>query len=79
MSGFSNEQVKACYLDVDFFDRTSFKHICDYSYEPLMRDSKVTALLQELWDGESVACNGAMTDYSLLAYLSTAPVRSLPN
>lgn len=79
MANYDKKIVSACYKDKDFFDRTTFKHICDYGLEPLMRDSKVVALLKTLWDGESCKCNGAMTDYSMLAYLSTAPVRDLPN
>lgn len=63
---------------MDFFDRTTYRHICDYGYEPMMRDSKVTALLTTMWDGESASCNGAMADYSLLAYLQDAPIRILP-
>ena len=32
------EVVEMCYMDVDFMDRTSFKHITDYGYQALMED-----------------------------------------
>jgi hypothetical protein len=73
------EVVEACYLDVDFFDRTTFKHITDYGYSDLMSDPKVTQLLQRMWAGESQKCNGSPADFSMMAYLATAPVRRLPN
>lgn len=67
--------VKKCYIDVDFHDRTTFKHITDYGYQPLLEDPMVTQLLQKMWDGESQGCNGSLSDFSMMAYLSSAPIR----
>lgn len=36
------EVVEKCYMDVDFMDRTTFKHITDYGYSTLLEDPKVT-------------------------------------
>ena len=72
------EVVEAMYRDVDFFDRTTFKHITDYGYADLMSDPKVTQLLQRMFDGESQKCNGSPENFSMMAYLSSAPVRILP-
>jgi len=46
-------------MDTDFLDRTTLKLITDYEYEPLLKDDKVSALLDELWVGkESYECDG---------------------
>ena len=37
------------------------------------------ALLKRMWDGESQQCNGSDADFSMMAYLNTAPIRILPN
>jgi len=44
-----------------------------------MRDVKVSALLDELWVGKnSYECDGRITDYSLLTFLVSAPIKKLP-
>ena len=40
------DSIKFCYLDTDFLDRTTLKHITDYGYAPMLQYSKVQALLQ---------------------------------
>ena len=43
-----------------------------------MEDPKVTQLLQKMWDGESQGCNGSSSDFSMMTYLASAPIRKLP-
>jgi hypothetical protein len=38
VSGMDRNVIEACYMDVDFFDRTTFKHITDYGYSALLED-----------------------------------------
>ncbi len=78
LEGIEPEVIRKMYLDTDFFDRTTFKHITDYGYEQLCGDFKVKALLDNLWMGKSYDCNGSTTDFSMLTYLTTAPIRKLP-
>ncbi len=41
--------IEPIFLETDFFDRTVLKLITDYEYEPLLKDPKVSALLDNLW------------------------------
>lgn len=79
VEGIEQEVIRKMYLDTDFFDRTTFKHITDYGYEQLCGDFKVKALLDSLWIGQSYDCNGSITDFSMLTYLMNAPIRKLPD
>lgn len=46
------DQVEAIFMDQDFKNRTVL-HIITYNgYAPLMSDSKVTVLLDKLWQGK---------------------------
>lgn len=72
------EVINVLYMDVDFLDRTTLKHVSDNQYETLILDFKVDALLDQLWSGKSNECNGYQADYSLLTYLASAPIRKLP-
>ena len=68
--------VSIIFMDTDFLDRTVLKLITDYEYEPLMRDDKVSALLDELWFGkDTYECDGRLTDYSMLTTLVSAPIK----
>ncbi len=52
--------------------------ITDCEYEELLSDYKISALLDQIWKGkESSNCNGKVTNYSLLAYLSNNHIRML--
>jgi len=55
-------------------------HIITYNgYAPLMGDSKVTVLLDKLWQGKlTYQCDGRLSDYSKLTVMATDPVRKLP-
>lgn len=67
------------FLETDFLDRTTLKLITDYEFEPLLKDNKVSALLDELWVGkQSYECDGRITDFSMLTYLVSAPIKKLP-
>jgi hypothetical protein len=67
------------FMDSDFLDRTVLKLITDYEYEPLLRDNKVSALLDSLWIGKaSYDCDGRITDYSKLNFLASSPIKMLP-
>jgi hypothetical protein len=66
-------------MDTDFMDRTVLKHITDYGYEPLLRDDKASALLDELWVGkDTYQCDGRNTDYSKIFFLVNASLKPLP-
>lgn len=55
-------------------------HIITYNgYAPLISDSKVTVLLDQLWQGKlSYKCDGRLSDFSKLTFMMTDPVRKLP-
>jgi hypothetical protein len=66
-------------MDVDFLDRTVLKLITSNGLEALLRDEKVFALIDELWVGKATnECDGRVTDFSLLSYMSSAPIKKLP-
>jgi len=66
-------------MEVDFLDRTALKIITDMGYEPLLRDPKVAALLEELWVGkQTYECDGRTADFSMLTFLLSAPIKKLP-
>ena len=66
-------------MDIDFLDRTVLNLITQQEYEPLLKDDKVSALLDELWVGkDSYECDGRVTDFSLLSFLASAQIKSLP-
>lgn len=45
----------------------------------MLKDDKVSALLDELWVGkDSYECDGRVTDFSLLSFLASAQIKSLP-
>ena len=46
------DHIEAIFMETDFLDRTVLKLITDNEYEPLLRDDKVSALLDELWVGK---------------------------
>lgn len=71
--------VESIFMDNDFLDRTTLKLITDFEYEPLLKDVKVSGLLDELWVGKnSYECDGRVTDFSMLTFLSSAPIKKLP-
>lgn len=71
--------IENIFMDTDFLDRTVLKLITDYGYEPLLRDDKASALLDELWAGkDSYECDGRNTDYSKIFFLINAPLKPLP-
>ena len=67
-------------MEVDFLDRTVLKIITDKGYEPLLRDFKVAALLEELWVGkQTYECDGRTADFSMLTFLFHSQIKKLPN
>jgi hypothetical protein len=71
--------IETIFMDADFLDRTVLKLITDFGYEPLLKDVKVSALLDELWVGKnSYECDGRVTDFSMLTFLASAPIKKLP-
>lgn len=70
--------IESVFTETDFLNRSVLKIICANDYEPLMRDHKVSDLLDLLWVGKATYdCNGRDTDFSLLGYLSIVKVRKL--
>jgi hypothetical protein len=66
-------------MDVDFKDRSVLNLITTNGYSDLMKSDKVAALLDELWAGkETYECNGKTADFSILRYLSSSKIKSLP-
>ena len=60
-------------------DRTVLHLITKYNFEPLCRDSKLKVYLDELWVGtDTYSCDGQETDFSLLSFLCSAPIKKLP-
>lgn len=71
--------ITKVFLDIDFKDRTVLKIITSNGYVPLMQNEKVSILLEEIWLGKpTYECDGKLTDFSLLTFLSTNPVKKLP-
>ena len=67
------------FMDRDFLDRSTLKLITDFEFEPLLKDDKVSALLDKLWIGNaSYQCDGRITDYSKLTFLANSPIKMLP-
>ena len=56
-------------------------HIITYNgYASLIEDSKVTVMLDQLWQGRlTYNCDGRTSDFSKLTVMLTDPVRKLPN
>lgn len=74
-----DENLRQIFMDTDFKDRTVFNIVC-YNFMPLLvEDDKISALLDELWVGKlSYECDGRTDCYSMLKFLSSAPIRKLP-
>jgi hypothetical protein len=71
--------IENIFMEHDFLDRTVLKLITDYEYEPLLRDDKISALLDRLWIGKSsYQCDGRITDFSKLTFLASSPIKMLP-
>lgn len=65
--------IESIFTETDFSDRSVLKIICENEYELLMKDPKVSDLLDLLWVGKNTYdCDGRVTDFSLLSYLSIA-------
>jgi hypothetical protein len=74
-----DENVRPTFMAMDFKDRTVLNIITYNEYADLMTDSKIGALLDELWVGKlSYECDGRTDCYSMLTFLSRAPIKKLP-
>lgn len=76
----ADESIRPVFMDKDFMNRTVL-HIITYNgYAPLMSGhSKVTVLLDQLWQGKlTYLCDGRLSDYSMLQFMVTDPIRKLP-
>ena len=74
-----DENVPKTFLDIDFKDRTVLKIITINGFAPLMQNTKVNILLEEIWVGKSTyECDGRITDFSMLTFLANAPIKKLP-
>lgn len=72
------KKVRTIFMDQDFKNRTVLNLITYNGYEPLMRDSKVNVLLDNLWQGESAnKCDGRVSDFSKLTYMAITPLMKL--
>lgn len=73
------DAVEKIFMESDFKDRTVLKLIVAYGFEPLLKDDRVMVLLNQLWVGKpQEMCNGMPTDYSMLSFISSAPIKCLP-
>lgn len=71
--------VRPMFMDTDFKNRTVLHLITYEGYARLMSNDKIAALLDELWVGESTyACDGRISDFSMLTFLAGAPIKKLP-
>ena len=74
----NTSEVRTIFMDQDFKSRTVLHLITYNGYEQLMRDSRVTVLLDNLWQGESAnQCDGQVSDFSQLTYMATTPLKKL--
>ena len=63
-------------MEQDFTDRTVLKIITDNNFMALLQDPKTSALLGELWMGQnSKDCDGKLSDFSLLEFMATSPIK----
>ena len=70
--------IEELFMDTDFKDRTVLHLISYNAFSELMSDSKVTVLLDNLWQGKlAVSCDGRVSDYSMLTFMANDPVRKL--
>ena len=73
------DSIRKIYMDLDFKNQTVLHLITYNGFEPLMRDSKVTMLLDKLWQGDlSYKCDGRLSDFSKLTHMASAPIKKLP-
>lgn len=73
------EATKIIFMDEDFKGRTVLHLICHNTFAVLMSDAKVTALLDNLWQGELTnQCDGRVEDYSKLTHMATSSIICLP-
>lgn len=73
-----DENVPKTFLDIDFKDRTVLKIITLNGFAPLMQNTKVNILLDEIWVGKNTyECDGRITDFSMLTFLASAPIKRL--
>jgi hypothetical protein len=78
IDGIEIKYVNDIFMDTDFLDRTVLKIITDYEYEPLLRDDKISALLDELWVGkDTYECDGRVTDFSKLFFMATSKIKNI--
>jgi hypothetical protein len=62
-------------MDTDYLDRTVYKLITDYEFEPLLRHDKIEAHLDMLWVGkDSYECDGRETDFSIISHLASTKI-----
>ena len=74
-----SEHIPAIFMDTDFMDRTVLKLITQGDFAPLLSHEKVFAFIDELWVGKLTnQCNGKNTDFSLLTFMASAPIKKLP-
>ena len=70
--------IEELFMDKDFKDRTVLHLISYNNFSELMSDSKVTVLLDNLWQGKLAAtCDGRVSDYSMLTFMANDPVTKL--
>ena len=79
INNIEQEVISKIFLDIDFKDRTVIKIITTNGYADLMQSEKISILLEEIWVGKpTYECDGKLSDFSLLTFLSDAPVKKLP-
>lgn len=75
----SEDVVPRAFMDIDFRDRTVLNIITNNGFVPLIADSKVNILLEEIWVGKNTyECDGELLDFSHMYYLLTSNFKKLP-
>ena len=73
------EHIPAIFMDTDYLDRTVLRLITQGDFDPLLKNEKVFAFIDELWVGKLTnQCDGKYTDFSLLTFMASAPIKKLP-
>ena len=74
-----DDTIESIFMDHDFKNRTVLHLITYNGYAPLMSASKVTVLLDKLWQGKlTYKCDGRVSDYSKLTFMANEKMKTLP-
>jgi hypothetical protein len=79
LDNLEDDHIEKFFMDRDFKNRTVLKIITDNDFQILLSSEKINILIQEIWVGKKTyACDGKLTDFSLLTYMAKSKIRKLP-